>query len=191
MAGDIDFCNYLQDLIQQNRNRDLKRVAQIVLWSTNADWKEPNKYKHVFISASPSTRSVCERIKSELEKRDILVWMDSARNAVSGTNIARASRHIDRSRCVLVCICEKYRLSEKCQAEAKYAMRLGKHIIPLLLQDGFDNPDGWLCALIKDRLKVGAYSSLYIFNFSKEILIIQKQSLEHWVRVLEKFKTLT
>jgi hypothetical protein len=117
--------------------------------------------------------------------------MDSARNAVSGTNIARASRHIDRSRCVLVCICEKYRLSEKCQAEAKYAMRLGKHIIPLLLQDGFDNPDGWLCALIKDRLKVGAYSSLYIFNFSKEILIIQKQSLEHWVRVLEKFKTLT
>ncbi len=166
-------------------------MAQIVLWSTNADWKEPNKYKHVFISASPSTRSVCERIKSELEKRDILVWMDSARNAVSGTNIARASRHIDRSRCVLVCICEKYRLSEKCQAEAKYAMRLDKHIIPLLLQDGFDNPDGWLCALIKDRLKVGAYSSLYIFNFSKEILIIQKQSLEHWVRVLEKFKTLT
>jgi hypothetical protein len=35
VAVDVDFCNYLQDLIQQNRNKDLKRVAQIILWSTN------------------------------------------------------------------------------------------------------------------------------------------------------------
>ena len=155
VALDTDFCNYLQDLIQQNRNKDLKRVSQIILWSVNADSKEIDKHKHVFISASPSTRSFCERLRGELEKHDILVWMDSQRNASSGTNIARASRHIDRSRCVLICICEKYRLSEKCQAEAKCALRLKKQIIPLLLQEGYDNPDsGWLCAVLKDRFKV-------------------------------------
>lgn len=154
VTTDSDLCNYLQDLIQQNRNKDLKRVSQIILWSINTDSKDPNKNKRVYLSSSPSSRSFCEKIKIELEKHDILVWMDTIRNATCGSNISRATRAIDKSRCVLFCICDKYRLSEKCQAEARYALKLNKHIIPLVLQEGFDNPDGWLAGIVKDKFKV-------------------------------------
>ena len=161
VACDTDLCSYLQDQIQQNRNKDLKRVAQVILWSINKESTEPDKKKHVFISFSASTRPACEKIKEELLKHGFHVWMDGTKSGTSaapgggGTNIERSSRAIDRSRCVLVCICEKYRVSEKCQAEALYSLRLNKHIIPLIMQEGFEKVDGgWLTSVVKDRFVV-------------------------------------
>ena len=60
VACDTDLCSYLQDQIQQNRNKDLKRVAQVILWSINKESTEPDKKKHVFISFSASTRPACD-----------------------------------------------------------------------------------------------------------------------------------
>jgi len=81
---------------------------------------------------------------------------------------------IENAYLVLICVCEKYRLSENCQLEAKYAIKLGKPIIPLILQEGFDKCDGWLGFLISDKLFINFKSKRYnyemcIQNLNKEI----------------------
>ncbi len=58
---------------------------------------------------------------------------------------------IEQAQCILMVVTEKYRLSVNCQAEAKYAFRLQKTIIPIILQSGYHNIDGWLGFIISDK----------------------------------------
>ncbi len=50
---------------------------------------------------------------------------------------------VENSYCVLMCVTEKYRSSINCQAEAQYAFRIKKPIIPLIMQQGYENVKGW------------------------------------------------
>lgn len=59
---------------------------------------------------------------------------------------------IEQAQCILMVVTEKYRLSVNCQAEAKYAFRLQKTIIPIILQSGYHNIDGWLGFIISDKI---------------------------------------
>jgi hypothetical protein len=74
------------------------------------------------------------------EKHEFKVWLDH-KNSASRSSIEIATRAIEKSRCVLVAVCEQYRTSEKCQAEAQHSQRLNKHIVPLIMQEGFTNGD--------------------------------------------------
>ena len=47
-----------------------------------------------------------------------------------GSTMETKDDTIDKSFCVLICVCEKYRLSENCQLEAKYALKKKKPFIP-------------------------------------------------------------
>lgn len=61
---------------------------------------------------------------------------------------------IENSFVVLICISERYRESINCQAEAQYAFKIKKPIIPLILQKGFENVSGWLGILMGDKIFV-------------------------------------
>lgn len=115
------------------------------------------------ISYHPSTKYLCQKIKTELEKRGIDVWLDL--DKLNGQSIDTAAIAIERSRCVLIGVCEKYRLSEQNQAQAQYAAKLDKQIIALIMQDGYENIHGWLGNLIKDKVKVNFKNS----NFNQSI----------------------
>lgn len=78
-------------------------------------------------------------IKNELKKRGYSVHLDTS----SVYSIKNVKRLIEKSFCVLLCVCERYRLNENCQLEAKYASKLGKKIVPIRTQD-FDSIRGWL-----------------------------------------------
>lgn len=54
------------------------------------------------------------------------------------------ARAVEEASCVLMCVTEKYRQSTNCQAEAQYAFKLKKPIIPLILENGFQRSKGWL-----------------------------------------------
>ena len=54
--------------------------------------------------------------------------------------------------CVLVCVTENYRQSIYCQIEAKHAFRLNKPIIPLIIQQDYEDPHGWLGSIMDDRV---------------------------------------
>ena len=159
VLADVKLCKYLQEIVDNHKNKDLKKVAQIILWSLN---QHKLKHKHhtnrnVFISYNSSTKGICLKVKEGLEKNGFKVIMD-LKNPDS-SSIDSSTRSIEKSKCVLICVCEKYRVSEKCQAEAQYAFNLKKHIIPLIMQDGYEQVDGcWLSNLI---------NKLLIINFIK------------------------
>lgn len=91
-----------------------------------------------------------------------------------GSTIEAMAQSIESSFCVLICVCEKYRISENCQLEAKYANKLRKPIIPLIMQEGFDKVDGWLGFILSDKIFINFVSKRYTFedciqNLNKEI----------------------
>lgn len=63
------------------------------------------------------------------------------------------AKAVENSYCVILCVTESYRQSVYCQAEAKYAFKLGKPIIVLFMDAGSEKrPDGWLGQLITDNI---------------------------------------
>lgn len=63
-------------------------------------------------------------------------------------------RLIKESECVLIYVCEKYRMDERNQAEASFACRLNKPIIVLSLAENFPPMSGWLGDIIRNKVNV-------------------------------------
>ena len=59
---------------------------------------------------------------------------------------------------VLYCLTYKYKESANCRLEANYAHQLGKPMIPLMLEDGYQ-PTGWLGLLTGTRLWYGFFGA--------------------------------
>lgn len=73
---------------------------------------------------------------------------------MNGSILDAMAEAVEKSSIVLICVCEKYKLSENCQLEAKYAHKLHKEIIPIIMEKGYEKVDGWLGILLSDRLYV-------------------------------------
>ena len=104
--------------------------------------KDNNEQKQVMISYNSASRDLCLKIKEELEKNNYKVWIDI--NEIHGSSLEAMARAVESSDYILMCITEKYRQSVNCQAEAQYSFKLKKKIIPLIMQKGMENVDGWL-----------------------------------------------
>jgi male-specific lethal 1 len=143
----------------------LKRSAQQFDWILNEkkrinqlqeleqDESEKSKDKqHVMISYNTKSREMCLKIKEELERANLKVWMDVS--DIHGSSLDSMAKAVENSMCVLICITEKYRQSNNCQAEAQYAFRLNKTIIPLIMQKDYHNVNGWLGIIIGDKIFV-------------------------------------
>ena len=58
---------------------------------------------------------------------------------------------------VLVCVSERYKESPNCRSEAEYTYKLGKDIIPLMMQRNY-KPDGWLGMLVGTKFWIDFHS---------------------------------
>lgn len=97
------------------------------------------------------------------------MWIDV--DNIHGLTLDAMAKAIEQSFCVLICVSEKYRLSENCQAEAQYAFRLRKPIIPLIVQEGYENVEGWLGFIIGDKIFVNFTK----YSFSDCIQTLKKE----------------
>jgi hypothetical protein len=61
---------------------------------------------------------------------------------------------VENSCVVLMCVTEKYRQSINCQSEAQYAYKMGRPIIPLIMQRGYENVTGWLGTLMCSKMSI-------------------------------------
>lgn len=68
-----------------------------------------------------------------------------------GSSMNAMAKAVENSFCVLICVTEFYRQSLYCQAEAEYAFKLNKPIIPLILESGKENVSGWLGILMASK----------------------------------------
>lgn len=102
------------------------------------------------ISYNSASRPLCIRIKSVLEQAGYTVWIDV--EDIHGSSLDSMARAVEDAAVVLVCVTEKYRQSLNCQAEAQYAFKMSKPIVPLIMEKGYENVKGWLGIIISDKI---------------------------------------
>ena len=107
--------------------------------------------KHIMISYNRDSRDLCLKVKKDLEKNGHKIWIDV--ESIHGSSLEAMAKAIEDSKCVLMCMTEKYKLSSNCRAEAEYAFQLNKPIIPLIMQQNY-KPDGWLGIILGSKIFV-------------------------------------
>lgn len=60
---------------------------------------------------------------------------------------------VENSEFVIMCMSDAYKQSAYCQAEAEYAFKCKRRLIPLVLRQGY-KPDGWLGLMIGSRIYI-------------------------------------
>jgi hypothetical protein len=140
----------------ENKNEKIKKKIESIKWNLSkkevkieSDQKQSND-KHIMISYNTSNREIVLKIKEKLESYGYRIWIDI--NDIHGSSLDSMANAIENSFVVLICISERYRESINCQAEAQYAFKIKKPIIPLILQKGYENVSGWLGILMGDKI---------------------------------------
>jgi hypothetical protein len=170
-----------QELVKKLEHEDLhKNTIKKLKW--NMDYQkhtekekdgQNKKIEHVMISYNSASRQLCLQIKKELELLNYKVWMDVS--DIRGSSLDSMAEAVENSFCVLICITEKYRQSINCQAEAQYAFKLNKSIIPLIMQKGYENVTGWLGFIMGDKIFINLIKYEFeecLRRLSKEILAL-------------------
>ncbi len=67
---------------------------------------------HIMISYNWDNQELCLKIKNKLEKSGYDVWIDVEQ--MHGSICHRMAEAVEQSRCVLICMTEKYKLSDNC-----------------------------------------------------------------------------
>ena len=109
--------------------------------------------KQIFISSSRAPRTLIFRLENILKDFDFKV-------VFSSLDFDNDKNAIEKSNYMLVCINEKFRRSERTQFELRFAKSLSKTIVPISIQEGFeDGVEGWLGSVL-NRIR--------ILNFTKK-----------------------
>ena len=75
---------------------------------------QSSKGKHIMISYNSQSRDDCLKIKAALEKLGHTIWIDV--EDISGSSLEAMANAIENSKCVLMCMTEKYKQSPNCRA---------------------------------------------------------------------------
>jgi len=105
------------------------------------------------ISYNWSSQQSVLKIKNNLEKAGYKVWLDL--DQMHGSTLEAMASAVEGSTVVCICATRKYKNSPNCRAEAEYAFKLRRNVIPLIMEKGYD-PDGWLGFIIGSKLWVDA-----------------------------------
>jgi hypothetical protein len=152
--NDNELIQFLNDL-ETKKQIDyikLQKTCKELLWILkNKSKNNDNTRKgHIMISYNTASREMCLKIKNDLELLNFKVWIDVT--DIKGSSLESMAQAVENSEFVLIFVTEKYRQSVNCQAEAQYAYKLNKPIIPCILQNGYHNVNGWLGILIGDKI---------------------------------------
>jgi hypothetical protein len=174
VSKDVELVQYIEKLSNNSDCviKSLPKVCKQVLWSLkmkNYTSKEDavkgstSQKSQIMISYNGASRDLCINLKDELEKAGYKVWIDI--DEIHGSSLDSMARAVETSEIILMCVTEKYRQSINCQAEAQYAFKLKKPILPLIMQKGYENVDGWLGMIMGDRI----YINFMKYNFVEAI----------------------
>jgi len=179
-----DLIENVQDFLHDASNDDQNEVISLcenILWSLNQvhtfDDEIACENKHILISFSWNLKAHCMKIQNDLKKSGYSIYMNTNSNYL----LDETKKAIEDASCILVCVCEKYRLDENCQLEAIYANKLNKILIPLCMQEGYENldPSCWISMLTASKkminfVNIGFGESMKLLKKELERLHIEK-----------------
>ena len=137
--------------LQQSKNSEVQKAAAGALWELEGKTARQSSEKiestgnHVMISYQWDSQEVLVEVKNRLQASGYRVWMDLEQ--MGGSTLETMAKAVENSSVVLVCVSERYKESPNCRSEAEYTYKLGKDIIPLMMQRNY-KPDGWLGMLL-------------------------------------------
>ena len=137
--------------LQQSRNSEVQKAAAGALWELEGKTARQSSEKiestgnHVMISYQWDSQEVLVEVKNRLQASGYRVWMDLEQ--MGGSTLETMAKAVENSSVVLICVSERYKESPNCRSEAEYTYKLGKDIIPLMMQRNY-KPDGWLGMLL-------------------------------------------
>ncbi|XP_072016146.1 uncharacterized protein [Amphiura filiformis] len=105
--------------------------------------------KHIMISYQWDSQKTMLKLRDKLRKKGYNVWMDV--DKMGGDILSCMAKAVENAEVLLICVSEKYQMSESCKAEAQYAFKKGKLIVPLMFQSDFE-PSDWLGPLMGLKL---------------------------------------
>ncbi len=145
-----------ENTIENEFNLYIKHLIELLKWNLSErhelDDKKIYGNEHLLISYEIGCREACVSIKEKLENSGYKVWMDT--NKILESDLNSSIKAIEDCSCFLMCITELYRQSITCQIQAQHAFKLKKRIIPLIIQDGYQDVKGWLEPLIKNTIDI-------------------------------------
>ena len=136
--------------LQQSENPEVQKAAAGALWEIEGKTARhleriESTGNHVMISYQWDSQEVLVEVKNRLQASGYRVWMDLEQ--MGGSTLETMAKAVENSSVVLVCVSERYKESPNCRSEAEYTYKLGKDIIPLMMQRNY-KPDGWLGMLL-------------------------------------------
>ncbi|XP_072026208.1 uncharacterized protein [Amphiura filiformis] len=151
----------LRTLMLSSSN-DLQRMCESALWQINGysnndsprtppptyqeaisepDPTRPKQSAQIMLSYQWDSQQRVLQIKERLLHAGYRVWMDLTN--LRGDILTAMAEAVEESDVILICMTEKYKNSKSCRAEATYAYKQRKKLIPLMMEEGYE-PDGWL-----------------------------------------------
>jgi hypothetical protein len=110
----------------------------------------PRKYD-IMISYCWANKPLCRLIYERFQQDRYFVWFDE--NEMHGSICERMAEGIEKSDFILICMSSGYKKSLNCQAEAEYAFKREKKIVPLMVEPKY-KADGWLGLIVGSKLYV-------------------------------------
>ena len=146
--------------LQQSENPEVQKAAAGALWEIEGKTARhleriESTGNHVMISYQWDSQEVLVEVKNRLQASGYRVWMDLEQ--MGGSTLETMAKAVENSSVVLVCVSERYKESPNCRSEAEYTYKLGKDIIPLMMQRNY-KPDGWLGMLLGTKFWIDFHS---------------------------------
>ena len=146
--------------LQQSENPEVQKAAAGALWEIEGKTARhleriESTGNHVMISYQWDSQEVLVEVKNRLQASGYKVWMDLEQ--MGGSTLETMAKAVENSSVVLICLSERYKESPNCRSEAEYTYKLGKDIIPLMMQSNY-KPDGWLGMLVGTKFWIDFHS---------------------------------
>ncbi|KAK6182097.1 hypothetical protein SNE40_009859 [Patella caerulea] len=129
-----DFKNGVSEDIEKQQTHQHKNLTEKLKHS-----KEHTG--HVMISYNWDKQDLVLKIRDQLKFNNIKVWIDV--DDMEGSTLDAMAKAVEQAEIVIMCMSRKYKNSENCRAEAEYAFKKKRRIIPILMETDYE-PDGWL-----------------------------------------------
>ncbi|CAF0768599.1 unnamed protein product [Didymodactylos carnosus] len=134
----------------------------------------------MMISYSHDNTDICHRIYDTLIGNGYTVWVDF--NYMRGNVMEAMAEAIESTDCLLLLICDNYKRSNYCRAEALYAYSRQVTLIPLLMQKKY-KADGWLGLMLSQLIYIDFTKYEFNLAFDKlkaELFSMNKKPRAHF-----------
>ncbi|CAF1412820.1 unnamed protein product [Adineta ricciae] len=205
LRGDEEVIKSIEDM-QKDESDGIRKAAEKILWNlfkeserekktntkkkmTESDDKKEDQPKKVdyqydiMISYCHADKELVYRVQQFLADHGFKIWVD--RDNIYGPAMQAMADAVENSEFVILCMSDSYKRSVYCQAEAEYAFRCKRNLIPIIVRQGY-RADGWLGLIIGSRI----YVDFGRMDFKKACeLILKEITLQRGNQINEQSKT--